>query len=1466
VEFISFIKEKKIRHKTMKKIILPIIICIALVSTLVNAAVTFQDNFTRADSATVGGVWTEGGAGTWAIDTNNLYYGGGGGDGEIYLNGHNANGSYDGIKLNTSDMTGFTMYVKDMSASNVFTMKFGSATQILYYNSGWINCGSAFAFAAGDWVFINKSGTGQIIDDRAGVQTNICNISTTYNFAETIGFIQMNTGTSTIKRIGGVCSANLTSDCNPVAASENINLTSVSWLTNGYDTDQGLLYNDVLSLVNVTLTNSAVNAYVQVLYPDGSVAINNATMSNTSSLYSNSSLNLRLDRIGNWTVTIYANKSGVFGNLTTSFNVTLLSNPIEINGYFGYDANDMPNATRMMEMLNYGYNLLGFRMNYSKMSSNWSSLKTLINNTYSYDVKTFLKVYFDKNNYTNYTAECNSINANFTELLNYPYVDGLAFFVIETNETAHGNVTLFANQVAACIKSATNSLFPIYMANNVSNIDNGYVKSWDMVRISDAGVISADLGMENTYMRNTTSLTRVYNGTDSAFMTWTENYYNNVLRQLRDLPSSSGQPTDTRVAKLNNGDRVVFNNNTGNIITVNLSVDYNTDFWNVNKKELQKSLNSIENYVISVEPNLASVLFLENYSKIMMTDNYTATLYKALAGRVDIMNYLQNASTDATLSIVSAYDARAELWNPDYGFNHLMFHTYEQLEYSQIVDFNPYEIIVIAKGTNTPNVVNTSLRVSSFPTLLNRTYGYISVADYNNTNSTGANVTNCSIVNPWELVKTDQITNWTVNYSTNVFIDGFDIGYSSTPSCFNERIKRLGDYIRFITGKKSIFNTYTIYQSIANYGDKMMRESCFSRWAGDVGNPTYTYENMSLMIQNSDFMRINNKPVICMSFGDVNDYDKMAYDYHAFSVMYGLTTGDGQNNTFRYAQPNFQIQREIRVPNFGNQLQNIYDTTSNNDWWRRYSNGIVHFSPYRNYTFNNGKYYWFEDGKTVNNMTIKGHYQIYAASCSGGTNIIATVNDNISATIDACTEIGPNQWNDNWVIKDFTTAYQDNGHYYITFRPASRAEATGTNIYRSAITTAGVHSWWDNTANNPPSTEIGWTSYGRSGTLGDFNTSNYQINITVNKTTSSSIDTNINTISQTVTRCDLGYVVKRNITLSTTKNYSIDIYGMPYFFNTLRVFNTSAYLNDILLNETTTNTCNGSNPTFNTTNPDSLGVCRRIESAGFTYRFKPSYLNMSFSTIIQELNDPPTSPTGLTLTASDLILTATATGGADTEGDTLYYYYEYYNDTGILQAYNLSQTYVTPNPIVNNTISVRAKTQDGYNFSYEYINKSITVNATQIIPGSGGSSGGSAGGGGTSDPEQKTILNTTSLLTEAMIACETKNGTPVNIKGSYYCRIGDSYYPIENMVVSNTINILGFNIPNFGSIVYPSKPSLGWIIIIFVTLLVFGFVKDHREIAKESAIKKIPRKEEEKEYKKRDQNNKGRKRADGGYY
>jgi hypothetical protein len=127
-------------------------------------------------------------------------------------------------------------------------------------------------------------------------------------------------------------------------------------------------------------------------------------------------------------------------------------------------------------------------------------------------------------------------------------------------------------------------------------------------------------------------------------------------------------------------------------------------------------------------------------------------------------------------------------------------------------------------------------------------------------------------------------------------------------------------------------------------------------------------------------------------------------------------------------------------------------------------------------------------------------------------------------------------------------------------------------------------------------------------------------------------------------------------------------------------------------------------------------------SRGVTYYWRIKFWDntglegaWSTETAYFRINQLPTAPTSLTLNAPKVgeTLTATASGSTDPDGDTITYYYKFYNQTdGVLrQDWATTNTYTVQQADAHDNIRVFAKAYDGYEFSAEIEMSVIIANS-----------------------------------------------------------------------------------------------------------------------------------------------------------
>jgi len=126
-------------------------------------------------------------------------------------------------------------------------------------------------------------------------------------------------------------------------------------------------------------------------------------------------------------------------------------------------------------------------------------------------------------------------------------------------------------------------------------------------------------------------------------------------------------------------------------------------------------------------------------------------------------------------------------------------------------------------------------------------------------------------------------------------------------------------------------------------------------------------------------------------------------------------------------------------------------------------------------------------------------------------------------------------------------------------------------------------------------------------------------------------------------------------------------------------------------------------------------------SRGVTYYWRIKFwdstgLEGAWSTEVAtfRINQLPTAPTTLTLNTPQVgqNLTATASGSTDPDGDSITYYYRFYNQTDGVErkAYSTSNTYTIAAADAHDNIRVFVKAWDGYEFSAERENSIVVAN------------------------------------------------------------------------------------------------------------------------------------------------------------
>lgn len=943
-------------------------------------------------------------------------------------------------------------------------------------------------------------------------------------------------------------------------------VTNINWRTIGSSSSNTLQFGDTISFFNAYVNDSGTpltSVTISVIDPDGIYVVNNQVMTNNTVgnfTYSNS---LFLNKAGTFIVNITAYNS-LYGSNSSTFSVTTKTITTKSNWY-GYTKNKILNLSEIQIANGYGYDILEMTGNGTSFENDWLNMLTAINNSHDNNMKVGINYVLDFN-ISNPTLRDNfkkNMTAHFPDLKNDPYFTTVIYISLEVNNTSiYPDSELYTqiNDIAKNLTGAISNKFIVYSKNyNSSSLSSAYIKFTEMNYLNTADETTW-INKEANLSKTTNSLNRIYVNPTPSMQSYQKIFHFNIINALRSTYDYvTSLLLATQVSTLSNGDIIVYNNLSTNVTTTIDASNANNsgkDFWDYTNK-VYLANNSISRILtMNVSSYGATYIFAEDLDHIQMTSDTGGTLYKSglPSESTKAFNY-SDGNRDGSWSLYGANDVRIELFDPHYKLNN--FITFYGWLNASYVDLSKtkYDTIILADH-NPGEIAKIGCSNNSGTPLC---FGYISVADYNNSES-------------WNTAKQGEVDNWIAqNGSMNLFVDGLDIGLPGAN--FSSRFKSLIDYIRITKGKKAILNTYTSYQDFATWGDGVMKESCVNRWngpsAGAVTN--YSREQWSLELNRSSWFQAHGIPVYCMAFDNrtsnpytIKNYTSLIDIYYASKVL--------GYDSFYLSQPDFNYFFTEYVPDVGTDVSNdwfIADDDSN-VYYRRYSNGIVYY----NSTSGHG---WFDNGETVNNVTLC--FTVYDEHANHAT---------FSFTVNHPTDTPPTSGDYNvpdtaipslftWSTVCTSINQSIDGRYDIEafVSPRTTIVGQGISIGYENVLGNGVHSWYDTTAG-----EYNWVNY-PSG-------QNWEFNLIINETSKASVDTFTSGLNQTVS----GYSQRHNITLST-KNppYNLDVYSNVYSLNQINFYNIS-YWNGatfVNLNAVNSSDCTGNTPTFSSVN--SHGAC-----------------------------------------------------------------------------------------------------------------------------------------------------------------------------------------------------------------------------------------------------------------------------------
>jgi len=709
-----------------------------------------------------------------------------------------------------------------------------------------------------------------------------------------------------------------------------------------------------------------------------------------------------------------------------------------------------------------------------------------------------------------------NITSYLPDLKSDPYSDTIQYIVINLTNPSGTSRTAFVNEIGQEICEQTDNKFKVVVVESLSGLDSAYVSESPVIYKS-LSTVPDWIDFETDTLRGNTTLSRVYSGSES-FLSNLADYRDNILNRLRDTPNISNHYSETYALKIGDGDIVLFNNGSSTVKRTVANVPSGYYWASINDTMVDISAGSatIGFYIPAL--SFDYILKESSLDHITYISDPSSQLWNEETITDEHIEYHDGVMDTSYIWLDNNIDIRAEFWDPEYTRDNTFILHYEWINASPIKDYHTYDYIIIA-DKNANEITNTIAR-------LNDTYGYVALGDYGNSEI-------------WQTNKIAAIDDWIDNYGINIFLDEIDFAASGDNS--SSRLKDLVDHIHS-KDKKVFMNIYTYYKEFGTYADVVMKESCFSRWGDDVNNPTYTWEEMWIEKERADYYTAHNITVAGLSLGSLNDYDKMAFDYAAFAVLYGLTG----NNSYRYGQPNFQSQHEIMVYPLGPVLEPSYTETSPTDWNRLYQAGRVHINPV-DHTW------WVDDNKEPSNLMVSAYFY-GGGNFGGGQHVKVFANSNEStSTIYFNNGVDP-LW--TWVWRSCEldkSVYEPHGHYYVYMY--YRGVSGGWNFFGEAteLTPGDAKTWFDTTSNNLPATTTDQTWIGLA-------TYNFMINLTINYTSSENVDELVDRISQTPTTTKSGGVVTHTTTISSDKDLTLPVWSGTW--NISAYSDSTTYAND----------------------------------------------------------------------------------------------------------------------------------------------------------------------------------------------------------------------------------------------------------------------------------------------------------------
>lgn len=924
---------------------------------------------------------------------------------------------------------------------------------------------------------------------------------------------------------------------------------------------------------NATSNQSSNNSW---MINDTIVEWDNGT---TSPSYTNTT-----GKIGTWNVTLTAHNSinlSLTNYTSWIWTVAFTAPPTIVDGVYGILNASIPSNDTILDYKNESFLTIESTLDWDNINSTvWNNYKASISYCYDELLRSAIRIDCGGDYDSAYDDLVKSnITTYFPDLLVDPYLIDVQYIVINLTNVGESDAdkVAFVNNIAFNISEQTSNKFKIVVLEDLAGLDEVYVSKTPVIYINIINTTSW-IDDETSALRNNVTLSRVYSGNET-FLSSVNDHRVNIISKMRSRRNTT-QYAESYSVKLINNDVILYNNGSTSVnrTIANANAGY---YWDLhNDTMVNLSQGGTLGFWIS-QYSYAYFVDETSLDKIMYISNETSQLWGATTTTDEEQAWHDGIYDDNSGFSAPNFDIRAKFYDPSYVKENTFMIHYEWINVSTVTNYTIFDYIIIA-DKNSNEIWNTINRNDS-------TYGYIAVSDYTNDDA-------------WQTDKQAEIDDWIDTYNISIFMDGLDIPVDQTN--MSTRIKVLIDHIRIVKDKKVIMNTYTLYEDYSTYGDAVMKESCFARWHGvgsEVNNPIYSWEDMNIEKERADFYTSHNISVLGMSFGNLTDYDKQAYCYAAFAVLYGFTGG----NSFKYGQPNFQAQEEIRVYDLGTMLEPSYTETSSTDWNRLYQAGRVHINPVTHT-------YWIDDNKEINNISVSLYLYSPGVAGTGDTNAYVFANTN--ATIHAIPYNETGGWDYRTVYLN-TSEFVTHGHYYVY--AYTRPTTNGWSNIGYATSVEGPKTWYDNTVIDLPTN---WTGQTWS-TIAD---KNYMINFSLNYTTSKYLDDLINRINQSRSARVSG---NTTITLNGTRDNAIPLWSST--LDLITVPTAKVYANDsagdwIELNVSMVSNASSSLIAWNYTTVDgeNWGAVKELLGAN-SYRYRFLVPHTSVLEILAEENVPP---------------------------------------------------------------------------------------------------------------------------------------------------------------------------------------------------------------------------------------------------